>query len=73
MHGEGNRQHPRPERMLDFPGVTGWWHAGTEHVLEADLPSPGTGWAKAYAEEARVFACQNSTAIKSNMNSPVSK
>ena len=20
-HGEGNRQHPRPERMLDLPGV----------------------------------------------------
>src|ERR1035441_6343538 len=22
-HGEGNRQHPRPERVLDFSGVSG--------------------------------------------------
>jgi hypothetical protein len=148
MQGEGDRQHPRPERMLDFPAGHRRWHARTEQhgtgetlrgslvgqdraykvgrlkVREAGRESEGpdvpekackttrwrVGWSqwnqsiivvtpetvvrwhragfrmywrlisrvrgpvgrRPTSKEARVFACQTSTAIKSNRNSPVS-
>jgi len=36
-HGEGNRQHPGPERMLDLPGVAG---GGTWEQSSAEQERP---------------------------------
>src|ERR1051326_8208729 len=36
-HGEGNRQHPRPERVLDLPGVSG---GGTSRQSNAEQERP---------------------------------
>jgi hypothetical protein len=36
-HGEGNRQHARPERMLDLPGVAG---GGTSGQSNAEQERP---------------------------------
>ena len=38
-HGEGNRQHPGPERMLDLCGVTGGGTLG-QSKAEQERPSP---------------------------------
>jgi hypothetical protein len=56
-HGEGNRQHPGPERMLDLPGVSGGGTLGQSNA-EQERPylaaSSGTdraykaGWLKSY-------------------------
>jgi len=37
FHGEGNRQHPRPERMLDLSGVSG---GGTQKQSNAEQERP---------------------------------
>ena len=36
-HGEGNRQHPRPERMVDLPGVSGGGTLG-QNSAEQERP-----------------------------------
>ena len=36
-HGEGNRQHPGPERMLDLPGVAGGGTSG-QNSAEQERP-----------------------------------
>jgi hypothetical protein len=38
-HGEGNRQHPGSERMLDLPGVAGGGTLG-QNSAEQERPSP---------------------------------
>jgi hypothetical protein len=37
LHGEGNRQHPGPDRMLDLPGVSG---GGTLAKTDAEQERP---------------------------------
>ena len=32
FHGQGNRQHPGPERMLDLPGVAGGGTSGQNNA-----------------------------------------
>ena len=38
-HGEGNRQHPGPERVLDLPGVAGGGTLG-QSIAEQERPYP---------------------------------
>ncbi len=49
FHGEGNRQHSGPERMLDFPGVSGggtWGQSSAEQ--ERPSPAASSGKDRAY-------------------------
>jgi len=56
-HGEGNRQHPGPEGMLDLPGVAGGGTSGQSNA-EQERPSPAAwsgkdrgykaGWLKSH-------------------------
>ena len=50
-HGEGSRQHPRPERMLDLPGVAGGGTSGQSNA-EQERPylAAQSGKDRAYKE-----------------------
>jgi hypothetical protein len=50
-HGEGNRQHPRPERMLDLPGVSGGGTLGQNNT-EQERPYLAA-WSRAKTEHIR--------------------
>ena len=52
-HGEGNRQHPGPERVLDLLGVSGGGTSGRNSV-ERERPylAAGSGKDRAYKAEA---------------------
>ncbi len=49
FHGEGNRQHARPERMLDHPGVAG---GGTSEQSNAEQERPT--WQPCRAKTGRI-------------------
>ena len=50
-HGEGNRQHPGSERMLDLPGVAGGGTLG-KNSAEQERPSPAASSGKDRAYKA---------------------
>ena len=50
-HGEGNRQHPGPERVLDLPGVAGGGTQAQSNV-EQERPSPAASSGKDRAYKA---------------------